>query len=151
MTCEWLTKEEAMRAAFDRRWRGLPHSKLPILVTDFDAKHLRVIEVIPGEWDDPRTWIAIDREMTEREFIEINSFIQQLPNGIGAVGSCITKHLDHDVHVRGYVKRPKREGSEVAYDWILSIDIEKIKTRYGAKSSKDIGDYDRFLKDHSKS
>jgi hypothetical protein len=149
MARDWLDNEEAVRTAFDRRWRGLPYSKLPILITDFNPMSLRIFEVIPDDWSNPLTWTVNVRLMSDRELAEIESLIATFPPELRVgVGATVTKHLDHDVHIRGFVRRPKLDGNEVVYDWKISIDIDEIKTRYGARSSSDIGDFDRFLQDH---
>lgn len=46
----WLTPKEAIRSAFEHRWRGTK-SQAPILLTNFDVKNLRVVEVVPGDWN----------------------------------------------------------------------------------------------------
>jgi len=85
MSESWLTPEEAIRTAYDYRFRG-ERSSAPVLLTDFDIKKLRVVEVHPGEWDDAATWHTAERPMTDAEFSALNAYLRNM-RGKVAVGA----------------------------------------------------------------
>jgi hypothetical protein len=146
MNRDWLNAEEAVRSAFDHRWRGIPYSKWPILITDFNPMNLRVFEVIPNDWSNPLTWTVTIRAMFDRELAEIERLLATFPSELRVgVGATVTKYLDRDVHIRGFIKRPRLEGNEFADDWKVTTDICEIKARHGAIASSYLGDYDQFI------
>ena len=100
----WLTHEEAIRSAFEYRWRGTK-SHEPILLTDFDIKDLRVVEVLSGVWEDVATWRVCDRPMADSEFAAINAYIHH-SRGTMAVGKEVMQEQGRPVRVRGYIMRP---------------------------------------------
>lgn len=117
----WLTPEEAIRSAFEYRWRGIK-SEDPILLTDFDIHNLRVIEVLLGAWNDATTWTADERPMTDAEFAAINSYIRET-RGHMALGKEIMQEQGRPVRVRGYIKRHYHEGP----GWNATIDLDEVR------------------------
>lgn len=117
----WLTDEEAIRTAFEYRWRG-NRSTEPILLTDFNIHNLRVVEVLPGAWDDVTTWRARERPMTDTEFSAINDYIGQT-RGLIVPGNEVMQEQGNPVRVRGYIKRTDGRG------WNATVDIDKVRKR----------------------
>lgn len=126
----WLTHEEAIRSAFEYRWRGTK-SQDPILLTDFDMNDLRVIEVRPGAWDDVTAWSARERPMTDTEFSEINAYIRRMPEMMG-LGTEVMQEQGRPVRIRGYIKRPYKDGPF----WNATIDIDRVLKQIDAYVSE---------------
>lgn len=126
----WLTLEEATRTAFEYRWRG-SRSTAPILITDFDIKTLRVVEVAPGDWNDAATWTARDRPMTDAEYAAINEYINH-SRGVMALGNEVMQEQGRPVRVRGYIKRPDDHVS----GWKATIDIDEVRKQIDADLSR---------------
>lgn len=121
----WLTHEEAIRSAFEYRWRG-NKSTDPILLTDFDIKNLRVVEVRPGAWNDVTTWNVSERRMTDAEFTAINAHIKQ-SRGMMAVGEEVMQEQGQPVRVRGYINRPGWSVHQEDRGWKATIDIDAVR------------------------
>lgn len=117
----WLTLDEATRSAFEYRWRGRK-SEEPILITDFDWKNARVVEVLPGDWNDASTWRANERPMTADEFAAINAYINDT-QGTMALGQEVMQEQGLPVRVRGYIKRNYQEGR----GWNATIDLDEVR------------------------
>src|ERR1043166_9089324 len=84
---------------------GAELSTEPILLTDFDVNNLRVVEVIPSEWNNVETWSANERPMTGVEFAAINTYIHDT-HGFMALGKALMQEQGRPIRVRGYVYRP---------------------------------------------
>lgn len=122
----WLTHEEAIRSAFEYRWRG-EKSREPILLTDFDANNLRVVEVLPGAWNEVATWRASERPMTDTEFAAINAYIHHT-RGMMALGQEVMQEQGRPVRVRGYIRRVGLVTT--GYDvngWNATINIDEVR------------------------
>lgn len=126
----WLTHEEAIRSAFEYRWRGTK-SQDPILLTDFDVNNLRVVEVSPHEWNNVATWAASDRAMTDAEFAAINAYIHDT-QGIMALGKEVMQEQGQQVRVRGYIKRDFQEGR----GWNATVDLDDVRRQINANLSR---------------
>lgn len=126
----WLTREEAIRSAFEYRWRGSKSTE-PILITDFDIKNLRVVEVLPGAWNNAATWSAKERPMTDPEFAAINSYIKQT-RGIMALGREVMQEQGQPVRVRGYIKRRYHEDP----GWTATVDLDAVRRQIDADVSR---------------
>jgi hypothetical protein len=132
----WLTPEEAIRSAFEYRWRG-SKSKEPILLTDFDVNNLRVLQVSPGDWDDVATWHVLERPMTDAEFSAINSYIRD-SRGTMAVGEEVMQEQGHPVRVRGYIKRHYQE----SHGWNATLDLDEVRRELNSVSYNADGSFD---------
>lgn len=132
----WLTHEEAIRSAFEYRWRG-SKSTDPILITDFDINHLRVVEVLPGAWDDVATWRTTERPMKDEEFAAINAHINET-RGAMALGLEVMQEQGRPVRVRGYIKRPgwNSFGFSEEQGWKATVDIDDVRKQIDADISK---------------
>lgn len=119
----WLTLEEAIRSAFEYRWRGNKSAE-PILLTDFDTSNLRVVEVLPGEWNSVATWRAIERPMTDTEFADINAYIRDT-RGVMALSNEVIQEQDKPVCVRGYIRRSG--WTEGGSGWNATVDLDKVR------------------------
>jgi hypothetical protein len=117
----WLTHEEAIRSAFEYRWRG-SKSKEAILLTDFDVNNLRVVEVTSGDWNNMATCRASERPMTDAEFASINSYIHDT-QGSMALGREVMQEQGRPVRVRGYIKRDYQEGR----GWNATVDLDEVR------------------------
>lgn len=131
----WLTHEEAIRSAFEYRWRGTK-SQEPILLTDFDINNLRVFEVLPGAWNDVTTWQAAERPMTDSEFAAINAHIRHT-RGMMALGEEVMQEQGQPVRVRGYIKRPgwNSFGFSEEEGWKATVDIDGVRKKIDANLS----------------
>lgn len=119
----WLTHEEAIRSAFEYRWRGAKFQE-PILLTDFDISNLRVVEVWPFAWNDVTTWYALERSMGDAEFAAINAYINDT-RGVMALGKEVMQEQGRPVKVRGYIKRNYQEGR----GWNATIDLDDVRSQ----------------------
>jgi hypothetical protein len=125
----WLTLEEAKRSAFEYRWRG-SKSTDPILITDFDIKNVRVVEVLPGDWNDAATWKASERLMRDDEFAAINEYISD-SRGVMAIGSEVMQEQGRPVKVRGYIKRNYHEGK----GWNATVGLDQVRSELETRNS----------------
>lgn len=125
----WLTREEAIRSAFEYRWRGTK-SQESILLTDFDIKNLRVVEVFPGDWNDVSTWRSRERPMADAEFAAINAYINHT-RGAMALGHEVMEEQGWPVRVRGYIKRLGWVscGHHEDAGWKATVDIDEVRRR----------------------
>lgn len=126
----WLTHEEAIRSAFEYRWRG-SKSKEPILLTDFNVNNLRVVEVLPGSWDDAATWRASERSMTDAEFAAINSYIRET-RGNMALREEVMREQGRPVRVRGYIRRPGWSNYGERPGWKATVDLDSVRKQIDA-------------------
>ena len=128
----WLTPEEAIRSAFEYRWRG-NKSTDPILLTDFDINNLRVIVVSPGVWNDVATWRANERKMLDAEFAAINAHISG-SKGMMALGEEVMQEQGRPVRVRGYINRPgwRSAGHHEDGGWKATVDIDEVRRKINA-------------------
>lgn len=126
----WLTHEEAIRSAFEYRWRGTK-SEEPILLTDLDINNLRVVEALPGAWNDMATWRANERPMTDAEFAAINAHIRH-SRGMMAVGEEVMQEQGRPVRVRGYIKRPGWSNYNEESGWKATVDIDDVRKQIDA-------------------
>jgi hypothetical protein len=117
---------EAIRSAFEYRWRGTKSTE-PILLTDFDVSNLRIVEVIPSDWNNVETWSASERPMTDAEFAAINTYIHDT-HGFMALGKEVMQEQGHPVTVRGYIKRSYQEGR----GWNATLDIDAVRRQINA-------------------
>lgn len=130
----WLTQEEAIRSAFEYRWRGSKTTE-PILLTDFDINNLRVVEILPGEWNDATTWRANERGMVDAEFAAINAYINHT-RGTMALGQEVMREQGRPVLVRGYIKRPGRSNYNEESGWKATINIDGVRKQIDANLSR---------------
>jgi hypothetical protein len=130
----WLTHKEAIRSAYEYRWRGTEQTE-PILLTDFDVSNLRVVEVTPGDWNSIDTWTANERSMTDAEFADINAYINDTrgfmaldTRGFMALGKEVMQEQSRPVRVRGYIKRSYNEGR----GWNATVDLDAVRKQINA-------------------
>lgn len=128
-----MNEQTALGGAFKYRHWGR-WSSLPILVTDFDIKNLRIFEVRMGDdptaFDDVSRWSIAKRPMTDEEFAEVNAHASvrhpgsqfDWPNVLGKV---MFRHKGEPVRINGYIKRPGVNRNR----WVNSCDIDEIKAR----------------------
>jgi hypothetical protein len=124
----WLTPEEAIRSAFEYRWRGTEGPD-PILITDFQWGNARVFEVLPGDWNDVTTWSASERPMSPTDWAEITAYIASTGEKM-ALGEEVMQEQGHPVRVRGYIKRQ-------GHGWNATLDLDEVRRELNSDGSFD--------------